>query len=155
MKKPISIHIGGKHNKDVIGCNTIAEVVPGWILVQCHTQNSMLQGQYGLYNPTGDSPSDSEVAIRFPIGHKFLDDYRNFTDEELNECNPNNDAIFWMQLQVFEAVLVLPIETGFSLYNSCIQAGYNPNSDGTRIGYWLSQRIGEIIEFSKVRMLPC
>jgi len=145
MSEPILI--SGSHNQDVIGCDTVAEVVPDWVLVRCHTANHMVVGQYGLYQRTGGSPYDQEVEFKFATGTVFLDRGGNLSDQELNERNEMAlDEKFWPSLEKeFEPVMRCGLETGYHLYRACLAAGYDPQTHGSRITYWLSNRIGEII----------
>jgi len=79
-----TLQIEGNRNKDIIGCDTVAEVVPGWVLVCCHTANTMHVGQYGLHRPSGGSPGDSEVEIKLPDQLKLVDDNDGLTDEQID-----------------------------------------------------------------------
>ena len=141
-----SLAIEGNRNKDIIGCDRVGEVVPGWVLVCCHTANTMQVGQYGLHRPTGGSPGDSEVEIKIPDGLKLVDDNAGLTDEQLDRLPEGSyDSEFWQSLGTFEKHLLLNLEDCYRLYTACLWSGYNPLVDGPRITCWLSNRFGKAI----------
>lgn len=141
----MDIAIIGNRNRDIIGCDTLCEVVPGWVLVQCHTSNTMQAGQFGLHRPTGGSPYDEEVEIKFPLTVFFLDPEQGKSDEEIEASGLCEE--FWRSLDHdFEPATLSSIEQGYLLYTACLKAGYNPEEDGFRIAAWLSHRIGLLLE---------
>jgi hypothetical protein len=125
----------------IIGCNTVGEVVLGWLLVQCHTASTM---QYGLYRQGAGSQA---VEFKFSPGTKFLDENRNLKDPEIDALPAEAyDWDFWRSLErQFEPAMTCGIEIGHDLYVACLAAGYEPEKHGGRITYWLSNRIGEVI----------
>lgn len=145
-----TLQIEGNRNKNIIGCDTVAEVVPGWVLVCCHTANTMHVGQYGLHRSSGGSPGDSEVEIKLPDQLKLVDDNDGLTDEQIDRLPDGKyDYAFWRSLGKLEKIMLLSIEDGYRLYTACLWAGYNPIVDGSRIACWLANRIGKAIDAHK------
>lgn len=123
----------------------IGEVVPGWLLVRATRRGlRMHPGDYGLVRS-----NDPDFIFRMP---PEPDPARGLSDEEYDR-NPqiHKDWMAWHSRFAleYEPELITDPMTGYALVKACLEAGYDPDEHGTRIVFWLVDRMARTLENAK------